>query len=211
MRYYPVYLNLRGHRVLVIGAGPVAWQKVSALLQSGASITVVAPDAHPEIEGWARQGKLEWRPRRYRTEDLKGARLVIAATDDKALQRRVAAEARARRVWVNVVDVTPLCDFIAPATVVRGDLQIAVSTGGGSPGLAKFVRRRLEQCIGPEYADLLALLQRLRPTLLAFPNEKRAAILNAALNEDFLELIKREGLQKAEQKLTKHLREAKRS
>src|SRR5205807_2283227 len=114
---------------------------------------------------------------------------VIAATDDADLQRRVAEESRARHIWVNVVDVTPLCDFIAPSIVARGDVQIAVSTGGASPALAKFIREKLEPLFGNEYAEVADLLQRFRPEILKLPKERRQTVWEAIINQDFLESI----------------------
>jgi precorrin-2 dehydrogenase/sirohydrochlorin ferrochelatase len=193
MRYYPVYLNLKDKPVLIVGAGEVAFQKMAALLESEARVQVVAPEALHEIEALANEGKLNWARRPYQSTDLEGAALVIAATDDPELQKRVAAEARARGIWVNVVDVTPLCDFIAPAIIARGDLQIAISTGGASPALARFIREKLEPQFGPEYAALTDALQRHRPDILKLPKPRRQAIWEAIINEEFLNRLKREG------------------
>ena len=115
MKYYPVYLNLKNRAILLVGGGPVATQKLRVLLDCQASIHVVAPRAIPEIRRLARDGKIKWSARSYRITDMKGAVLAIAATDDPALQKKIAADARSRGIWVNVVDVPPLCDFIAPA------------------------------------------------------------------------------------------------
>jgi len=201
VKYYPIYLNIKDRPVLVVGAGEVAWQKIPALLESKARVRVVSPQAVPEIEEAARANKLEWLRRPYASADLKDVSLVIAATDDPELQKRVAAEARARRIWVNVVDVTPLCDFIAPAIVSRGDLQIAVSTGGASPALAKFIREKLEPLFGPEYAVLVEVLQRYRPEILKLPKMRRQAVWEAIINEDFLNLLKRDGTAAAETRI----------
>ncbi len=91
----------------------------------------------------AQDGKITWSQRSYETADLEGVSLVIAATDDSDLQKRIATEARTRKIWVNIVDVPPLCDFIAPAIVSQGDVQIAISTGGSAPALAKYLRKKL--------------------------------------------------------------------
>src|SRR5688500_1597943 len=189
MRYYPAYLNLQGRVVVVVGAGAVAWQKIAALLESEARVRIVAPEALPEIEELARAKKVEWLPRPYQPTDLDSASLVIAATDDAELQKRVAEEARARRIWVNVVDVTPLCDVIAPAVVARGDVQIAVSTGGASPALAKFIREKLEPLFGPEYGVVADVLQRHRPAILKLPADRRQAVWEAIINQEFIDRI----------------------
>lgn len=201
MRYYPVYLNIQGRKVLLVGAGAVALQKIPALLEGEAKICIVAPEATEEIRELAHAHQVDWLQRGYQTSDLEGCAFVIAATDDPELQKQVAAEARARGLWVNVVDVTPLCDFIAPAVIGRGDVQIAISTAGASPALAKFIRQKLEPLLGEEYAQLAELLQRYRPTLLKLPKEKRQAIWDAIINNDFLTRIKKEGIQTADARI----------
>jgi precorrin-2 dehydrogenase/sirohydrochlorin ferrochelatase len=201
VKYYPVYLNLQSRRVLIVGAGEVAWQKIPNLLEVGARVVVVAPEALPAIEQAAEAGRLEWHKRGYQTPDIEGAQLVIAATDDPALQQQVAAEARTRGIWVNVVDVTPLCDFIAPAIVAQGDVQIAISTGGASPALARFIREKLEPQFGPEYGLLAETLQRYRPQILKLPKPRRQAVWEAIINQEFLDRLKREGVQTLETRL----------
>jgi len=201
MKYYPIYLDLKKRLVLLVGAGPVALQKIDGLLASGARVRVAAPEAAPEIERLAAQGRIEWRRREYATADLEGVRLVIAATDDPALQRRIASEARELNLWVNVVDVPPLCDFIAPAVVRQGDVQIAVSTGGAAPALAKFIRKKLEPMIGPEYAELVRIVEPLRGAILKLPKERRQALWERVASQPFLDQIKNEGVEKAEARL----------
>lgn len=201
MKYYPVYLNMKGQRAVVIGAGEVAWQKIPALIDCEAQVIVIAPEAVTPIQVSARTGALKWEQRPYKTSDLKQARLVIAATDDPKLQKKVAADARARGIWVNVVDVTPLCDFIAPAIISQGDLQIAISTGGASPALARFLREKLEPLFGPEYGLLIEVLQRWRPEILKLPKPRRQAVWEAIINQNFLDRLKKEGLQTAETRL----------
>ena len=132
MKYYPVYLNLKGRRVLLIGAGCNRSAEIGILDTAKPVVHVVGSrgSARRSEQSFTRDGKIKWSRRAYRSSDLGEVTLVIAATDDLLLQKRVAAEARSRGIWVNVVDVPPLCDFIAPAIVSRGDIQIAISTGG---------------------------------------------------------------------------------
>jgi len=163
--YYPLCLDLRGRRCVVVGGGAVAARKVEGLLECGAAVTVVAPALAPALEERLRAGAIEARLRPYAEGDLAGALLAIAATDEPAVNARIAAEARARGVLLNAVDDPPRCDFILPAVVRRGDLQIAVSTGGRSPALARWVREDLERRLPPEYGDLLALVADLRAEL----------------------------------------------
>lgn len=201
LSYYPVYLNLTERHVLLIGAGTIALQKLSALLEAGAKIHVVAPTALPEIAALARDGKITWSKRSYRTSDLKNISLVIAATDNKRLQQQISKESRARQIWSNVVDVPPLCDFIAPAIVRRGNIQIAISTGGAAPALAKYLRKRLEQSVGPELEAFVTMAQELRPSILKLDKEKRMALWECIVSDGFFEEIKATGAQAARKRL----------
>ena len=201
VKYYPLYLNLVDRSVLVVGAGAVATQKIPGLLAAGARLRVVAPAASAEIRAWAGAGRLEWRERPYETADLEGAALVFAAASDRAVHERVWREARERGLWVNVVDVPALCDFIAPSIVRQGELQIAVSTGGAAPALAKLLRRKLEAVLGPEYGELVRLAGAWRPEILKLPKEERRALWERFASDSFLELIRSEGAARAEARL----------
>jgi siroheme synthase-like protein len=163
--YYPICLDLRDRPCVVIGGGNVAARKVAGLVTCGARVTVVAPALAPALEALAQQGQITAHRRAYADGDLAGAALAIAATDAPQVNARVAAEARARGVWLNAADDPQRGDFILPAVVQRGDLQIAISTGGRSPALARRVREDLEARLPTEYADLLPLLADLRTEL----------------------------------------------
>jgi siroheme synthase-like protein len=165
--YYPVCLDLRGRPCVVIGGGAVAARKVEGLLECGARVTVVAPALAPALQALRKAGQITARLRPYTDGDLDGAALAIAATDERDVNALVAAEARARGVWLNAADDPERCDFILPAVVRRGDLQIAISTGGRSPALARRVREDLERLLPAEYADLLPLLADVRAELRA--------------------------------------------
>ncbi|MGC8833742.1 MAG: precorrin-2 dehydrogenase/sirohydrochlorin ferrochelatase family protein, partial [Armatimonadota bacterium] len=128
--YYPVFLDLRGKRVLVVGGGQVALRKVKSLLECGAEVLVVAPEAVPDLQQMARDGRIRLVSREYTEVDLEGASLVISATDSRDVNQRVSADAQARGVFVNVVDDPELCSFIVPSVMRRGELVVAVSTGG---------------------------------------------------------------------------------
>jgi len=201
MTHYPVFLRLGAKKVVLIGGGAVALQKIPALLEAGAQLTVISPEALVEIERFAAEGKLRWEKRRYNANDLEGAALAIAATDDDALQRQAAADCRARNIWVNVVDVPPLCDFIAPAIVRRGDVQVAISTGGAAPALAKYLRKTLERTLGDEYAIVARLAKRVRPDVLKWPKPRRAGFWECVASDYFIELVRRDGAERAEAKM----------
>ncbi len=160
--YYPLFADLHGRRCVVIGGGPVAQRKVTTLLGYGADLVVVSPQATARIRTYARRGRLQYLARRFRPNDLRGAWLAYAATDDSRINAQVFRTAQRLRVFANIVDQTPLCSFIAPAIFRRDSLTIAISTGGGSPSLAKRLRRDLEKTIGTDYARMLKLLRSLR-------------------------------------------------
>ncbi len=141
--YYPVFLDLRGRRVLVVGAGKVALRKTRGLVEAGASITVIAPECLPEFE----ELPVKLLRRRFRASDLNGAALAFTATNDRRVNWRVASEAQRLGVLVNVADARDECDFILPARIAAGDLEVAVSTGGRSPRLAVELRRKIENLL----------------------------------------------------------------
>lgn len=163
--YYPISLDIDGKRCVVIGGGEVALRKVNTLLEHDAIVQVISPELCSELEDWLAAGRIIVSKRSYADGDLAGAFVVIAATDDADVNRRAAAEAEKLGVLVNVVDVPELSNFIVPSHLRRGDLSIAVSTGGASPALARRIRERLEGEFGDEYAALLALVGRARSEL----------------------------------------------
>ena len=138
---YPIFMRLRGRRVVVIGGGKVAARKAAGLASTGARVRVIAPRVERGIAAE------EVERRRYRVGDLAGAALAFAATNHRAVNHAVALEAHRRRIPVNVADSAEECTFMVPARVRRGDVEIAVSTGGRSPRLAKELRQRLEQVL----------------------------------------------------------------
>ena len=156
--FYIACLRLDGRRCLVVGGGEVGLEKVEGLLACGADVTLVAPDAGPELEELAREGSIRWEQRAFEPADLEGSFLAIASTDDTDVNIRVYEEAEARAMLVNVVDVPPLCNFILPAIVRTGPLAIAISTAGASPALAKRMKREIGELFGEPYANLALLL-----------------------------------------------------
>jgi precorrin-2 dehydrogenase / sirohydrochlorin ferrochelatase len=160
---YIACLKLEGRRCLVVGGGEVALGKVEGLLACAGDVTVIAPDALAPLQEHAREHSIGWQARAYAgAEDLDGAFLVIAATDDTELNIRVFEDAERRSMLVNVVDVPPLCNFILPAIVRTGPLAIAISTAGASPALAKRMAREIAQQFGEPYAQLALMLADIR-------------------------------------------------
>ncbi len=162
--YYPIFLDVEDHEVVIVGGGAVCTRKAETMMRYGANVTVVAPEVTEEIARWAEAGKINLRRKEYEDRDLDGASIVIASTDDECVNGRVARDCRRRKIPVNVVDVTHLCEFIVPAIVDKGSVQLAVSTGGKSPALARTLKEDLQKLVGPEYSELNDLLGSLRPS-----------------------------------------------
>lgn len=166
MQTYPVFVLITGKPCLVVGGGSVAERKVQDLLQAGARVTVVSPVLTPALAAQAGTGEIRHLQGDFQEELVAGMALVIGATDDMEVNARVSAAAQARGIWVNIVDQPDLCTFIVPAQVRRGDLTLAISTGGASPALARRIREELEDHFGPEYGPYLALMQAVRSQVL---------------------------------------------
>jgi len=162
---YIVNLAIAGQPALVVGAGNVASRKVQDLLEAGAEVTVVAPVICPEIQALA--GRVRLLCRAYSTRDIQGVILVIAATDDEALNARISHEARSAGVLVNVVDRPSLCSFTVPAVIHRGDFSIAVSTEGHCPALAGVIREDLSVQFDEEWAEVVQVFSELRREMIA--------------------------------------------
>lgn len=166
IRYFPINLDIRARPVVVVGGGLVAARKCAALLDAGARVTVIAPDLIEGLAKMASHGRIRHVARPFAPDDLAGAFLVFAATDSTEVNRTVAREATARAILVDVADAPRLGSVTLPAVMRRGALQIAVSTGGKSPALARLIRDQLEALYGPEYSTAVDLLGMLREKLL---------------------------------------------
>lgn len=164
--FYPMFVDIEGRRCLVVGGGPVATEKTEKLLDHGAVVRLVSPAITPELRALVDGGQIaEHHERPYDPADLDGCFIVIAATNLDAINRMVWQDAEARGVICNVVDVPPLCNYIVPSIVRRGELAIAISTGGASPVVAKHIRRDIQQRYGPEWQALVDLMRDLRDEL----------------------------------------------
>ncbi len=162
MRYYPIFLDLKDRRVLVVGGGVIAEGKARQLIDAGARVSVVSLTLTEPLTRWNRRGEIEWREGIFTERDLDGVWLVISATDDRAVNSEVARVSAERGLLCNVVDQTEFCNFITPALITRGRLQIAVSSSGGSPSVAQRVKREIGQLIGDEYSTLLEIASEMR-------------------------------------------------
>ena len=198
MKGYPIVLiGLQGGRSLVIGGGRVALRKVQGLLDGGASVDVISPQIHPELEAMEKAGQITLHRRQYQTGDIDGARIVIAATDDPEINQAIWHEANQHGCLINVVDDPERSNFIAPAVVRRGDLALSISTGGASPALAAMLRRQLEQQFDDSYEILIEVLSELRAVIQSRRSEygQRLEAMKELLKSDLHSVIRQEGRQ----------------
>jgi precorrin-2 dehydrogenase/sirohydrochlorin ferrochelatase len=193
MHLFPMFVKLRDRLCVVVGGGDVAEAKIPCLLEAGAKVRVIAPEATDAISEWATEGRLDWAPRKFEPGDLSGAFVVIAATSALGVNRDVFHEADAQGILCNAVDDPERCHFYYPAIVQRGHLQIAISTGGFSPALAQRLRRELEAKFGPEYETWLEWLGKIRSALRAGgddPEDTRKILHLLASNEMFEQFLR---------------------
>jgi len=192
MRYYPIYLDLKNRAVLVVGGGEIAEGKTRQLVDAGARVRVVCPTLTPQLAEWAARGVIEHDRDRFAKDDLKDVYLVIGATDDQSVNEEVARLAAELGLLYNIVDQPSLCNFITPALVTRGDLQISISTGGGSPSLTQRVKREIAALIGEEYGELLKIAAEMRAEAKGrIPDfERRRKVLHEFVESDALAMIR---------------------
>ena len=211
--YYPVFLDIRGRRCVVIGGGELGEEKVDRLVDYGADTVVIAPSLTENLTAMAGRREIAWIDRGYRCGDLEGAFIAIVAdTSDSAVNDAVSAEARERNVPLNVNDVTHLCTWIAPAVVRRGDVIVAASTGGVSPALARKLREELAGTSRTgsrhrvmEYADLAPLLSDARSKLLGNGIRIRPDHWQACLGDDLVDMLHEGRSEEAETVLMERL------
>lgn len=190
--YYPINIDIEKTNCLVAGGGKVAERKVGALLSYGAIVTLVSPDITPLLHEMVLNGEIRYLNRCYESGDCNGMRIVIIATDSESTNRQIAQEAMAANCLVNVVDQPGMSNFIVPATLRQGDLQISISTNGQSPALARRIKERLEGEFGPEYAKFLELAGKIRQKAFnEIPDPgKRRELFFRMVDSDLIRLIK---------------------
>ncbi|RJP86738.1 MAG: bifunctional precorrin-2 dehydrogenase/sirohydrochlorin ferrochelatase [Desulfobacteraceae bacterium] len=192
MSFYPVNLDIKNRGCLVVGGGAVASRKAKTLAECGGIVTVVSPKFSEALLALEKTSTVTLICRPYETSDLDGKFLVIVATDNEELNRRVNADAESRNMLCNIADVPDICNFILPSIIRRGDLVIAISTSGKSPAFAKKLRKDLEKNFGDEYARFLTLMGAARKKLLstAHAPEAHKPLFERLINYNLLELIK---------------------
>jgi precorrin-2 dehydrogenase/sirohydrochlorin ferrochelatase len=198
MRYYPVGLDIRGKRCVVIGGGGVAERRVKRLLECKARVVVISPCVTPYLKRLIDRGSIEYIPRKYREGDLMGAYIVIASTDDPEVNSRVAKEARGLGILTNTTTSRELCDFIVPSVVRRGKIVVTVSTEGRSPALSQKLRTRLEKTLGKEYEVFSRILEALRRELRSMPYPLRTRLFRELVVSDIPELLRKKRIKEAE-------------
>jgi siroheme synthase-like protein len=194
--YYPVFLNLKGKKCVVVGGGRVGLRKIKTLLNCGADITVISPRPRAEISKLFKKKAIRLVRRNYKKGDLGGAALSIAATHVRKINRKVVEESKRNGTLVNVVDDAELSDFIIPSSFRRGDLSVAVSTSGMSPAFAKKIRAKLEKNVGMEYAYLLSLIAETRSEIKKKRLKVSANAWQKSLDLDSLILLLKAGRKK---------------
>lgn len=201
MRYYPVYLDLRDRPCVIVGGGRVAERKAHSLLEAGADVTVVSPTLTPKLQALSLSGKINHKARTFHENDVTGSHIVIAATDMPEMNSRIANACKKKNILVNLATTPEESTFIVPSVVDRGDLLIAISTGGASPALAKKLRQDLETVYGPEYELFLEKMALVRSRLLnEVPGEEaRKAVFQRLVASNVLELLRQGRVQDADQ------------
>jgi precorrin-2 dehydrogenase len=197
MEYYPIFLSLVGRRCLVVGGGQVAERKAEGLLRAGAAVTVVSPRLTERLHRLAEEKTLSHVAREYRAGDLAGYQLAFAVTDDPQTNKRVYDEAQESGIWINTADDPAHCDFILPSVLRRGELQVAVATGGASPALARAIREELERYFTEDYAILSEIVAEVRRELRERGVAASAETWGRALNGGLRRLIQEKDIEGA--------------
>jgi siroheme synthase-like protein len=205
MSYFPIYLEMTRRRCLVIGGGAVAERKIANLLEAGAEVTVLSPDVTENIARWSMQNLLQLQARRYHEGDLAGFDLAFVATDDAEVNGAVYREGRSGGVWINAADDPSHCDFILPSVLRRGDLTVAVSSGGNSPALVRTVREELELYFTQEYEALAQLASEARRELHQRGMSVSFETWRRALSGDVRQLLMRGEMARAKDLLLREL------
>lgn len=210
---YPINVDLRNRPCLVIGGGTIAERKAARLLDEGAVITVIAPEATDTIKDWAASHRLTWKARAYEVGDEKAYFLIICATDDESVSRAASQAAEKEGKPINVCDVPQLCSFTLPAVVRQGDLQLAISTNGKGPAFSRWLRQRLERHFDERYSRWLEEVARVRQAAReGLPSSKdRHAFWRTALSDDIMDLVEQNDIDEAGRRLFQKLIEFERS
>ena len=206
MGYYPVFIELRDRRCLVIGGGDEAQRKVEGLLAADGRVDIISPTLTPDLQRFV-DGKTiaSWQQREYRDGDVEGYEVVMVATDDGEVNAQVSAEGKRRRVWVNSADDTENCDFILPAVIRKGNITLAASTSGTSPALARRLREELEAYLTEDMPALAELLAEVRNDLRSRGIKPDVQVWQDAIDEQLRVLLAQRKYRQAKARILESL------
>jgi len=205
MGYYPLFLEMNRRRCLVLGGGAVAERKIASLLEAGAEVTVISPDVTEAIARWSKNHSIQFHARDYQYGDINGHELVFIATDDGAVNAQAHQDGKKQGVWINAADDPEHCDFILPSVLRRGDLTVAISSGGNSPALARTIREELESYFTQEYEQLAGLAAEARMELRKRSLSAPFETWRRALSGDVRQFLMRGEVARAKSHLLKEL------
>ena len=199
----PVFVKLKDKLCVIVGGGKVAQRKAESLIGCGAAVKVVSPLVEKQIKQWASEGFLTWCEKKFSEDDLNGAFIAFASTDDSSKNEKVVETCNRKGIMVNAVDEPELCDFFVPSVIRRKSLAVAISTEGKSPLLAQRLRKELEQILADEYGEFLEILGEQREKIKqAEPDrQKRKKIFKALVNSDIIDLLKAGKRKEAEERI----------
>ena len=205
--YYPVFLDLKHRRSVVVGGGKIAERKALALLRAGTDLTVISPEITRKMEAEKKKGRIKHIRRQYRKGDLKGVFLVIAATDSVEVNEMVSRHAQC---LVNIVDTPGLCNFIVPSVVKRGSMMVAISTSGISPALSRSIRKEIERLYPPVFSQYLKSLRGIRAKALKGIGDKRrrTVLLKSLAADQMLRLLREKGCGETKRRAVNLLKKA---
>ena len=203
MKHYPLFLDIKNKKCLVIGGGSVAERKVKNLLAYDAKVYIISTKLNNALQELVAGGKVCYRGTNYHTAELDGACLVFCATNNHAVNSAIAKDCAQKNIPVNVIDKPSLCTFIVPSTVVRGDLQLAISTGGKSPALAKVLRKKLEADFGPQFKEFIDYIGNMRNLVINNIEdlEQRSYILKNLVDNLTIDLVKQGDIEQAKERV----------
>src|SRR5262245_10132338 len=205
MGYYPLFLEMNRRRCLVLGGGAVAERKIASLLEAGAEVTVISPDVTEAIARWSKNHSIRFHARPYQDGDINGHELVFIATDNGAVNAQSHQDGKKQGVWINAADDPEHCDFILPSVLRRGDLTVAISSGGNSPALARTIREELESYFTQEYEQLAGLAAEARMELRKRSLSAPFETWRRALSGDVRQFLMRGEVARAKSHLLKEL------